>query len=223
MADRLILVRHGEVEGSQVGRLLGRTDALLSDMGRRQAAAVREALGDLTGVRVFCSPLARARETAEIILAGRLGNAGGARADGGPADYGRAEPEIDPDIREFDFGTWEGMSYAEVEKADPEGARAWHEFGDGFAFPGGESLAEFGERIDRAAAGLAGADTNKVVCVAHGGVIRALVCRFLGLPLRDYLLFEVGTGSVTTLSIWGERGVLTGLWRPDPADGELGT
>lgn len=205
MGDRLILVRHGEVDGSQVGRLLGRTDAPLSDVGRRQAAAVREALGDLSGAKVVCSPLARARETAEIILAGR------------------PDLEIDPDVREFDFGTWEGLSYAEVEKADPEGVRAWHEFADGFAFPGGESLADFGERIGRAAAGLASADANTVVCVAHGGVIRALICRFLGLPLRDYLLFEIATGSVTSLRIWGERGVLTGLWRPDPAGGKLGT
>jgi len=223
MADRLILVRHGEVEGSQVGRLLGRTDVPLSDVGRRQAAACREALGDLTGAKVVCSPLERARETAEIILSGRLGEAGGARADGGPAESGRAGLEIDPDLREFDFGAWEGMSYAEVEKADPEGARSWHEFADGFAFPGGESLVDFGERIDRAAAGLAGADADEVVCVAHGGVIRALICRFLGLPLRDYLLFEIATGSVTTLRIWGVRGVLTGLWRPDPAGGELRT
>jgi alpha-ribazole phosphatase len=196
MADTLILVRHGEVEGSRAGRLLGSTDVPLSEEGRRQAAAAGGVLSDLSDAQVVCSPLARARETAGIIVAGRAGL------------------EIDSDLREFDFGAWEGLTYAEVEKADPAGARAWSEFADSFVFPGGESLAGFSERIGRAARSFACRDMGTVVCVAHGGVIRALICRFLGLPLCDYLLFDITPGSVTTLRIWGERGVLAGLWRP---------
>ncbi len=109
-----------------------------------------------------------------------------------------------------------------METADPAGARAWSEFADGFAFPGGESLAGFGERIGRAAQGLARRESGTVVCVAHGGVIRALICHFLGLPLRDYLLFDITPGSVTTLRIWGERGVLAGLWKPGITGEEAG-
>lgn len=199
MADTLILVRHGDVEGSRVGRLLGTTDVSLSAEGRRQAAAAGESLGDLSAAQIVCSPLARARETAGIIVAGCTGHAG---------------IEIDPDVREFDFGAWEGLTYAEVEKADPAGAQAWSGFADDFVFPGGESLAAFSERVGRAARSFAGRESGTVVCVAHGGVIRALICRFLGLPLRDYLLFDITPGSVTTLRIWGERGVLAGLWAP---------
>jgi alpha-ribazole phosphatase len=202
MADTLILVRHGEVEGSRAGRLLGSTDVPLSEAGRRQAAAAGEALGDLSAAQIVCSPLARARETAGIIVAGRGGF------------------EIDPDLREFDFGAWEGLTYAEVEKADPAGAKAWSEFADGFVFPGGESLAGFSERVGRAARSFAGRESGTVVCVAHGGVIRALICRFLGLPLRDYLLFDITPGSVTTMRIWGERGVFAGLWKPAATDVE---
>ena len=109
-----------------------------------------------------------------------------------------------------------------MEKADPAGAQAWSEFADDFVFPGGESLAGFSERVGRAARSLAGRESATVVCVAHGGVIRALICRFLGLPLRDYLLFDVTPGSVTTLRIWGERGVLAGLWRPGVTGQECG-
>lgn len=211
MANTLILVRHGEVEGSRAGRLLGTTDVPLSEAGRRQAAAAGEALGALSAADIVCSPMLRARETAGIMVAVRDGRDGGA---GLAASAGLAGLEIDPDLREFDFGAWEGLTYAEVEKADPAGAQAWSGFADDFAFPGGESLAAFSERVGRAARSLAGREGATVVCVAHGGVIRALICRFLGLPLRDYLLFEVPPGSVTTLRIWGERGVLAGLCRP---------
>ncbi len=204
MTETLILVRHGEAEGSQPGRLLGRADPPLSTAGQQQAAAVRAALSGMgmsTGVPVFCSPLQRAWGTAAIIAA----DASALR--------------VDADLQEIHFGAWEGLSYADVEDADPAGAQAWAEFGPGFAFPEGESLADFGVRIGRAAQRLASDEAAAVIAVAHGGVIRALICHFLGLPLRDYLLFEVTPGSVATLRVWGDRGVLTGLWRPLAAGG----
>jgi alpha-ribazole phosphatase len=212
MAKTLILVRHGDVEGSRPGMLLGRTELSLSEAGRDQAAATGSLLVGLAVDRFLCSPLARARETADI-LADQLFIAT-------PA----VKLEVDPNLREMDFGEWEGLTYAEAENQDPARAHEWSEFAADFAFPGGESLEAFAARVVRAAKALAGLeqwtgggvgkDASTVLAVTHGGVIRALICYFLGLQLRNYLLFDVGPGSVTTLRLWQGRGVLTGLWRP---------
>jgi broad specificity phosphatase PhoE len=212
MAKTLILVRHGDVEGSKPGMLLGRTDLPLSDAGRDQAAAAGSLLVGLAVDRFLCSPLRRARETAEI-LAGQLFVVS-------PA----VRLEVDANLREMDFGEWEGLSYAEAEEQDPSLAHEWAEFASDFAFPRGDSLEAFAARVVRAAKALAGLeqwtgggvgkDASTVLAVTHGGVIRALICYFLGISLRNYLLFDVAPGSVVTLRLWQNRGVLTGLWRP---------
>ena len=133
MADTLILVRHGEVEGSRAGRLLGSTDVPLSEAGRRQAAAAGEALGGLIRSRHRLQPAAaRARDRRDHD--GRPRRA--VTAVAGRPLRRRAGLEIDPDLREIDFGAWEGLTYAEVEKADPAGAEAWSEFAADFVFPG---------------------------------------------------------------------------------------
>jgi alpha-ribazole phosphatase len=197
MTKVLFLVRHGEVEGWRPGMLLGSSDAPLSEVGRKQAALVRDMIPADAG-RFVCSPLARTRETADIVANGR-----------------DVVVETDADLREIGFGEWEGLTYDEVAKDYPLLIKGWSEFRPDFAFPQGESLEDFGCRIERAAQSLAEAAAATVVAITHGGVIRSLVCHFLGLPIRDYLLFEVAPGSVTTLRLWGGRGVLTGLCSPD--------
>ena len=202
MTERLFLVRHGEVEGWRPGMLLGSTDAHLSERGRHQAALIEDVFPDEAGVRFVRSPLARARQTAAIATAGR----------GAPV-------ETDVDLREIDFGEWEGLTYEEVEKGYPLLAREWSDLSPGFGFPRGEKLEDFLTRVERAADSLAGGDAPTVFAFSHGGVIRALICYFLGLPFRDYLLFDVAPGSVTTLRLWEGRGVLTGLWTPEGLSG----
>jgi broad specificity phosphatase PhoE len=178
--------------------LLGTTDLSLSAAGRRQAALIKELVPARSIVRFVCSPLARARETAEIVLAGR-----------------QAVLETDADLREVDFGQWEGLTYGEVQSRFPRLAEGWSEADPDLAFPGGETLGDFASRTQRAARRLVEADAPTVAAFTHGGVIRVLICHFLGLPLRNYLLFDVAPGSVTALRVWGERGVLAGLWSPD--------
>jgi broad specificity phosphatase PhoE len=194
----LLLVRHGEVEGWRPGMLLGTTDLSLSANGRRQAALIQELVPAGSAARFVSSPLARTRQTAEIVLAGR-----------------EVVLETDGDLREVDFGQWEGLTYADVQSRFPLLAGAWSRADPDFAFPGGEKLGDFVSRTQRAARRLIEADAPAVAAFTHGGVIRVLICHFLGLPLRNYLLFDVTPGSVTTLRVWGERGVLTGLWSPE--------
>jgi alpha-ribazole phosphatase len=194
MAGRLLLIRHGDLGEGCRGRYIGRTDTPLSEKGRRQAAALAGPLAHPAGARLCCSPLLRCRETAEIALndaPGRL--------------------EIVDDLREVDFGAWEGKNFAEIIAADPAGVDRWAALEEDFSFPGGDGIGAFRERI-RAAAGRIVADpAETVVAFTHGGVIRLLICCFLGLDYRHYLLFDIQPASVSELSLDGRKGVLTRL------------
>ena len=145
------------------------------------------------GAHILCSPLLRTRETAGIALgAGR-------------------DLHHDDDLREIDFGRWEGMSFAEIAAADPAAVDRWAALDEDFAFPGGEGIGAFRERIGAAAGRIAADPAGTVVAITHGGVIRLLICRFLGLDYRHYLLFDVRPASISEIRIEGGRGVLTRL------------
>jgi alpha-ribazole phosphatase len=191
MAQRLILVRHGDLGKKYRGRYIGRTDAPLAAEGKRQAAALAGELGRLDGPTIFCSPLLRARETAEL-------------AFGAAAAF-----TIVDDLREIDFGRWETMSFAEIAAAEPAVVDRWAALEDDFAFPGGEGIGAFRKRIGAVAGRIAADPSGTVVAVTHGGVIRLLICHFLGLEYRRYLLFDVRPGSLSEIGIEGGKGILT--------------
>ncbi|MHB8910412.1 MAG: histidine phosphatase family protein [Syntrophales bacterium] len=194
MAQRLILIRHGDLGEGCRGRYIGRTDEPLSPTGRRQAAALAGELGRIgKGARILCSPLLRARETAATAL-------------GADRTF-----SIDDDLREINFGRWELMSFAEIAAADPDAVAGWAALDEAFTFPGGESISAFRKRIGAAAGRIVADPAGTVVAVTHGGVIRLLICLLLGLDYRHYLLFDVRPGSVSEIAIEGEKGVLTRL------------
>jgi alpha-ribazole phosphatase len=193
MAKRLILIRHGDLGHRWCGRYVGRTDPPLSVEGRRQAAALAGPVFRLNGARFLASPLRRTRETAEIALGANRGF------------------EIDDNLREIDFGRWEGMSFAQIAAADPAAVDRWAALGEDFAFPEGEEIANFRERIRAAAEQIIADPAEAVVLFAHGGIIRFLICRFLGFPDRHHLLFDIGPASLSEIRIEGGGGVLTRL------------
>ncbi len=151
---RLVLVRHGETEWSAAGRHTGRTDVPLTDRGEAQARALGPALARLDLALALCSPLQRARRTAE--LAGLA-------------------PELDEDLVEWDYGGWEGLSTAQVRErlSDP----SWTVFDDGVV-PGatpGETVEEVAARASRVLRRVDGAlPGGDVVLVAHGHLLRIL-------------------------------------------------
>jgi uroporphyrin-III C-methyltransferase/precorrin-2 dehydrogenase/sirohydrochlorin ferrochelatase len=190
-ATEVLLIRHGETGPEYRGRYVGRMDPPLSTTGLEHAAALRRHVELLhVGTGCLASPSLRTRQTAA--------------AAGLDATF-------DEDLREVDFGKWEGLRFAEIAAADPEAVERWAKLDPEFRFPGGESLAEFEARIRRVAERLAAGPPRRVAVVTHGGVIRALVCHWLGLPPEAHLLLEVGPASVTSVRLSGNRGTLCSL------------
>jgi broad specificity phosphatase PhoE len=148
----LLLVRHGETDWNADGRLQGQTDRPLSDFGRRQAQQLAEELRGEELEAVYSSDLARARETAEIV-GERLG----------------LPVVFDPDLREKDWGTWEGLTTVERDRVE-------------FV---GESTEEHQERTLRALRRISerhpGAE--RVLVVTHGGSMRRVQTAALGMAL----------------------------------------
>lgn len=169
---RLYLLRHGQTQWSKSGQHTGRTDLPLTDHGQASAKKLRAALADLRFSLVLCSPLQRARQTCEA--AGLIENA-----------------EFDPDLMEFDYGEYEGLTTPEIQERIP----GWNVFKNGS--PGGETPAQVAERCDRviARATQAGGD---VALFAHGHLLRLLTARWLGQPpvFGQHLLLDTGTISI---------------------------
>ena len=197
----LILLRHGETEWSRDGRHTGRTDVPLTPKGAVGAAALEPMLSrradDGRLVAVFASPAQRAQRTA--VLAGLT------------------VTKTDPDLWEWDYGGYEGITTAEIQRTRP----GWSLWRDG-VIPGdaehpGETVEEVGERVDRvlkrAAPLLRDGD---VALVAHGHVLRVLTARWLGLRPTDGRLFRLDTGTVSALGTEHDEPVILS-WNVPPA------
>jgi probable phosphoglycerate mutase len=189
----MVLIRHGQTEWSRTRRHTGLTDIPLTEEGERQARALRPLLAAREVGRVVTSPLRRAARTAELA---------GLRVD-----------ETDPDLTEWDYGGYEGITTADIQAGRP-GWYLWH---DGIV-PGGpghpgESVEQVGERVDRVLDRLTplldGGGGADVVLVAHSHVLRVLTARWLGLPPAAGALFRLETATVSTLGHEHGRPVLT--------------
>lgn len=167
-AGRLLLLRHGRTEWNDSHRFQGHIDVPLDDVGRRQAERAAAALAGLTPAVVVSSDLSRAAETASP-LAARLG----------------LEVVTDPALRETDGGTWEGR-YAVDLRSDPD-YLAWRAGGD-IAAGGGETRSAVADRAVPAVLGRASQldPAALLVVVSHGGTIRAVLGRLLGLPTEQW-------------------------------------
>lgn len=166
----LIFLRHGETDWNRVARLQGQQDIPLNALGRRQAERNGRALAGILAARdwrCIASPMIRSLETMRIALAAA----------------GKPEQEIatDPILKELSFGTWEGLTLAEVAARDPDGARRREADKWGFVPPSGES---YGALAVRVSGWLERLDAPSFV-VAHGGTLRVLLHLMAGLPTHD--------------------------------------
>jgi probable phosphoglycerate mutase len=196
----LLLVRHGETEWSRNGRHTGNTDVPLTERGERQAAAVAPSLAKRQIAAAFVSPRQRARRTAALA--------------------GVVDATIEPDLVEWDYGGYEGISTQDIQRERP----GWDLWRDGVVpaddeHPG-ETVDAVGTRADRVLARVApllAAERGDVLLVAHGHVLRVLTARWLGLPAARGALFRLDTGTVSHLGFEHGRHVI-GAWNV-PAEG----
>jgi probable phosphoglycerate mutase len=154
----ILLIRHGETLWNRAGRVQGWQDSPLTDAGSAQAEALAERLSGVWIEQLIASDLGRARQTAAPI-ATRLGIA----------------IECDPGLRERNYGIFEGRTYAEIERDDPEAHAYLARRDSAYVIPGGESGTAFSARVLGALERIAVAHVgHRIAVVAHGGVLGVL-------------------------------------------------
>jgi probable phosphoglycerate mutase len=172
-ATRLWLIRHGETEWSLGGRHTGLTDIPLTKNGEEQARQLRERLRGHEFSLVMTSPLRRARDTCALVGLTRTAI-------------------VDPDLSEWNYGGYEGLTSAEIRAENP-GWTIWHN-----GVPAGETVEDVRARVDRAMA-RAVDTTGDAAIFAHGHYLRAFAARWLGLGIAAGGLFALDTASVSIL------------------------
>jgi broad specificity phosphatase PhoE len=176
----VLLARHGETDDNREPlRFQGWRDTPLNDSGRRQAAELAERVADTGIVSLWSSDLSRASETAEIVGA-RLG----------------LEATLDPRLREGNRGRWEGRLFRDVAREEPECYAAWMRAGEGWRFPGGESLLEQQQRVRECVEEIRSSGRLPALAVCHGGSIRAMLCLSDPRGLAAFHTFKVPNTTV---------------------------
>jgi probable phosphoglycerate mutase len=193
----LILLRHSETEWSLEGKHTGRTDVPLTARGEEAAKALGPLLARRRIVATFTSPARRAVTTVAF------------------AGLDNARP--DPDLWEWDYGGYEGLTTPQIQETRP----GWSLWRDG-VIPGdaehpGETIEQVANRTDRVLARVTPllAEGN-VAVVAHGHVLRVLTARYLRLEPADGRLFRLDTGTISTLGAEHAEPVMTS-WNMPPS------
>jgi alpha-ribazole phosphatase len=200
---RLVLLRHGRIDVRHVGQLIGATDVLLDPAAEADLRATADRVMRWSQRTCCCSPMQRCRQTAAAV------------APGLPL-------RVDADLREIDFGQWETRVFADVVANDSTLLERWCAFDLDFAFPGGERVGDFLHRVGAAAQRLIEAEGDTILVVAHGGVIRAMICILLGLEPKHYVLFHVPYATTVVIDVFDGKGILEALERPEPMEGNHG-
>lgn len=170
---QVFLARHGETAWTLSHQHTGRTDIPLTERGERNARRLGERLRDHQFVKVFTSPLQRARRTCEL------------------AGYG-AVATVDADLVEWNYGAYEGKTTAEIRRERPD----WDLFRD--SVPGGESLADIAARADRVIARVRAIEGD-VLLFSSAHFLRVLGARWLALDASGARYLYLGTATLSAL------------------------
>lgn len=192
----LLLVRHGESQFNAEGRVQGQLDVPLSDVGRRQAAAVAERLAGQPLDAIFASPLSRALETAQVIAARH-----------------RLAVRTDDRLKEIHAGKFQGLTREEMAANFPEESRRWTAREPDFRIPGGETRRELAERGRAALEEIRESGGRHVAVVAHGGLLTATLKSLLGIPAQRAALHFYN--AAVTRVLWNTEPILDVLNETD--------
>jgi len=190
MIDQLILVRHGETVQNVAGIAQGWNDSALSDLGQRQVRALAERVKSHTPDAIFSSPLGRAISTAQVI----------AEATGLPIN-------VVEELREMNYGVWEGKSFLDVRRDYADLYRRWID-DEEVTCPDGESHADVRRRLERAFASI---EAKKPIVIAHGTAIRIAATALMQLPVMSSRHFAQDNAAINVFVRRGTRFVLK-LW-----------
>ena len=190
---KLLLARHGETEWSKERRYQGHTDLCLSAAGLKQAERLRNHLVSWRIDAIYSSDLKRASTTASIIATGHS-----------------REVALRKELREIDFGQFEGLRFEEISWHYPEAVREWLTHNPEVRALKGESMNELAARVsciiprlERHAPG------ETVLIVAHGGSLQVLLCLLLGIGLEHRWQIRLDNASLTVVETYPEGAVLS--------------
>lgn len=184
MRTKIMLIRHGQTEWNQKKMWMGKTDIDLDDVGVRQGEALKEKLSGLSFDRIYVSPRKRAIRFSRII-------------------FGGAEVELVDDLREINFGIFEGLTHDDAMEKHKDIYDSWLKDPFKVSIPGGEDLLDFRTRVVRAFRHIAFFNKNKTVAVVtHGGPISMIINDVTG--AADFWGAIPENGSVTVMTF--ERG-----------------
>jgi probable phosphoglycerate mutase len=183
MPSEIWLVRHGETEWSRSGQHTSRTDLPLTPEGERQAEHLKRMLVGHSFALVLSSPMKRAVETCRLV---------------------GLTPKISEDLREWDYGDYEGLTTAEIQKSAP----GWTIFTG--SVPNGETVEQVGARADRVIS-RALATAGDVALFGHGHLLRVLAARWVGIEPSGGRLLALSTASLSVLGYERETRVIR-LW-----------
>jgi broad specificity phosphatase PhoE len=176
------LIRHGETEWARDGRHTGRTDIPLTETGRAQAGFLLPIFDEASFSHILSSPLRRALETAR--LAGQ-GN----------------RVELVPDLMEWDYGDYEGITTTQIRKKIPDWSIWTH------PCPNGETINDVSARADKVVSQVRVQESN-VALFSHGHFLRVLAARWLGFEPACGKYFLLGTSTLSILDYEGATPVI---------------
>lgn len=174
--------------GAETRRFIGHLDVPLSPLGEAQVVELAARLRAVVLDAIYCSDLLRTRRTAEIIA----------------VPHGLT-PIADPALREFAMGRWDGLTAEEIRALDPAAFEAWMGDVGRFQFPEGESLLDLEARVWPAFETIVARHAGRAVAiVAHGGSLRAILCRALALGPGRLLTLGQDYAALSVLEARGD-------------------
>ncbi|WP_300459138.1 alpha-ribazole phosphatase [Desulfobacula sp.] len=181
-AESLIfLLRHGQIQGSEKKRFLGRTDVHLDQTGIHQALYWKKAFSSVRVETIYSSSLERCAHTAGVIANGK-------------------HITTVPALNEINMGEWDGKSFDDIKQSLPREFETRGRMIDQFRPPRGESFQDLQERVWPFFETLKKKQAGHILVVTHAGVIRVMMCGIMGLHLKEMFKVKLVYGQLFILS-----------------------
>jgi alpha-ribazole phosphatase len=189
---RLLLARHGQTIWNTQRRYQGQANSPLDETGQRQAAALGERLSKVKLSAIYASDLGRAWNTAAAAAA-----------------HQDCPLIAEPRLRELHYGEWQGLTYDEIRRVNPQRLAAWEADRMKASPPGGESLGQLSDRVWATVESIQKAyPEGTVLVVSHAGPLKVLLSQALGLPPTAFWQFSLEHAALSALSLYPQGGIL---------------